>query len=682
MDPCNKTVFNSSDAMVSRITTTSVDGTLLEGYVSHGATALTVAAAAFRDMQAVSITLQLATSLRNFNGSVSRAWFTDPTAPNCLAPAVTLIDTHTFNLVLGYDANAALFRLPSEDYTCAAIFSSDVFQCQMLTLQKFNFTVRVQVLAVAQLPWYVTVASQASNLLVTTVLGGQSLLQQSRTASLMKLASCDYSLVNTYDVFSHPTQVGFGSSPQYYRRGMVTFNFLVIFGMPAMIFVVAVLASYFAAKSEPIERANKTARWFCTLKGPLVFFLLMSLLIDAVVESAVSLVAYPWDTALDEALGVTALLIADVILAVMAASLRQISKSTVAVPVASAAESKSVALLRSIVLPRCRVQLDASAETSPTCIVAFSLLQPLFAEYRVAWFAVVEYAITYLVSVVVGIPRNNSDRCEKLSIALLALYITFLGLLLLIRPHAAPLAMFVSISSEALCLANCILLYTSMSRQSQAISDAMRYVGLASYGIMWLQLAPAFLVIYTQIVLVLLPPLRRCFKKLVTAVARLLANGSTSSEDASSRVGPSLEGDAEMSSEVTDVKFDRLLMFQEHSGVAAHDWLLAFNLDEVPAFGEAYHSRIDQGNDHTARSSNPLASLSKEDIESFVPNKRGGNDDHLEVFVAPLGLEPTVGSPVTGGLPVATVNEVDVDDFIGKLLLDESTTSFHHDHGI
>lgn len=125
---------------------------------------------------------------------------------------------------------------------------------------------------------------------------------------------------------------------------------------------------------------------------------------------------------------------------------------------------------------------------------AFALLETVFGEYRVAWFALIEYALTCGVSAIVGVPRTTQERCQTLAVSVLVLYAVLLLAVGAIRPQTSRLGLVTAVASELFCFVNCVLLYVSLSREDQRIADIMRFVGLASYAVMWLQLAPAALV--------------------------------------------------------------------------------------------------------------------------------------------------------------------------------------------
>jgi hypothetical protein len=295
----------------------------------------------------------------------------------------------------------------------------------------------------------------------------------------------------------------------------------------------------------------RVVRRFVRLRGPVIFFVALSLLMDSVMEAGVSLVAVRWTHPLDVVLGMIGAgamgaLFCGLCVSLMWVLRRRTRVVTVARPAtASRLWDRMTDLL---IAPMGRLELVEAADPavakdavdvmeSPDepdaravgqtagvplhAVFLFSALEPVFGEYTVIWFGCAEYALTLTVSGLVGSPRMSASRCESLAIGMLALYLAFLLLLVVMRPHTTRLGMFISIASETLCFGNCVMLYLSISRGEQGYANAMRYLTMSSYVVMWMQLLPAVIVMTRLFAAHVVPVLRAALLRL----RRLLCSG-------------------------------------------------------------------------------------------------------------------------------------------------------------
>lgn len=144
----------------------------------------------------------------------------------------------------------------------------------------------------------------------------------------------------------------------------------------------------------------------------------------------------------------------------------------------------------------------------------FAFLRPVFRGYTVVWCGCLEYALTLTISGLLGSPRLSIGRCFSFAVVMLVAYFIYVSLLIWMRPCTTPLGNAVAILSEGLCFCNCVLLLVSLALNDQRIADVMRFISIASYAVMWLQVIPAAV----EAVRVMTPILR----KLAVLLRRLL----------------------------------------------------------------------------------------------------------------------------------------------------------------
>jgi hypothetical protein len=184
------------------------------------------------------------TFLRNFYYNTSLDWFPLPKVSNCIASGFELVNETDFVVRVDYNPDVSLEVGVNNDYFCNLTFSTDIFQCQLMTNFTFNFSATILVTgtpAVLSSAGQVSVTVMSS--LVAILSGGAALLQQSRAESLGQLTACQFSLVDQPSAQDCPLQIGFGSELQYYHRGCVIGNIGTIAIFLTVVLIVVVAAS-------------------------------------------------------------------------------------------------------------------------------------------------------------------------------------------------------------------------------------------------------------------------------------------------------------------------------------------------------------------------------------------------------------------------------------------------------
>ncbi|CUE56225.1 transmembrane protein, putative [Bodo saltans] len=243
IDPCNTTFRDDSDSFI-RHATVLTDITQPGSNLHRNETAatfLTIDRVAFATAKSLRVQIGFSTYLRNFYYATNMSWFFVPRVQNCIADQFELVNATDLIVRISYDPDVSLSHTVDGDYACNLTFSTDIFQCQLMTNFTFNFSAAIYV---SGTPSIISPASEAVTKLTSTIVtllsSGAALLQQSRADSLGTLASCQFSLVDQPSVQDSPTQLGFGSELQYYYRGLVVGNIaIIILGFVCLVLMLA-----------------------------------------------------------------------------------------------------------------------------------------------------------------------------------------------------------------------------------------------------------------------------------------------------------------------------------------------------------------------------------------------------------------------------------------------------------
>lgn len=130
---------------------------------------------------------------------------------------------------IDYNPDVSLAVGVNANYFCNVTFSTDIFQCQLMTNFSFNFSAAILVTGTPQV---ISTAAAEAVSLTSTIIGllssGVALLQQARAQNLASLAMCQFSLVDSLGIDQSPLQFGFGSALQFYNRGCVVGNVVLL----------------------------------------------------------------------------------------------------------------------------------------------------------------------------------------------------------------------------------------------------------------------------------------------------------------------------------------------------------------------------------------------------------------------------------------------------------------------
>lgn len=195
-------------------------------------------------VRSLSVRVGFNTYLRNFYYNTSLDWFRSPTATNCFVDSFELVNATDLMMMVRYDSSVSLRTRVTSSYVCNITFSTDIFQCQLMTNLTFNFSAAVLVTGTPKLvsPMAMMLTGLSSSVL-SILSSGDAILQQSRSDSLGELASCQFSLVDRMSPMDNPLQLGFGSELQFYHRGAVVGNIsllaLFFFAVPLVVALVA-----------------------------------------------------------------------------------------------------------------------------------------------------------------------------------------------------------------------------------------------------------------------------------------------------------------------------------------------------------------------------------------------------------------------------------------------------------
>ncbi|CUG93291.1 transmembrane protein, putative [Bodo saltans] len=242
IDPCNTTFRDDSTSFIRRVTLLN---DVAYGVVnSSDATFLVLNRVQLAAMRTMRLQVGFNTYLRNFYYNTSLDWFPLPKVSNCIASGFELVNATDFVVRVDYNPDVSLAVGVNNDYFCNLTFSTDIFQCQLMTNFTFNFSATILVTGT---PAVLSSVSQTSvtvmSALVAFLSGGAALLQQSRAESLGQLTACQFSLVDQPSAQDCPMQIGFGSELQFYYRGCVVGNIGAIAVFLAAVLAVVLVAS-------------------------------------------------------------------------------------------------------------------------------------------------------------------------------------------------------------------------------------------------------------------------------------------------------------------------------------------------------------------------------------------------------------------------------------------------------
>ncbi|CUG07747.1 membrane-associated protein, putative [Bodo saltans] len=271
IDPCNTTFRNDSDSFIRQATVltsiTEHQSPLIRNETS--AIFLTIDRVAFATVKSIRVQIGFNIFIRNFYYDTNMSWFPLPTlTENCIAGEYELVNATDIALTLSYDPDVSLSHNVDQDYLCNVTFSTDIFQCQLVTNFTFNFSATMHVTGT---PAILSPAAEASakltSALITLLSSGAALLQQSRADSLAALASCQFSLITELSVQDSPTQLGFGSEMQYYYRGSIVGNLSIIAGFFVFVLLFSCVAALCCRRNVDVLRDRPEEPPPCDAKG-------------------------------------------------------------------------------------------------------------------------------------------------------------------------------------------------------------------------------------------------------------------------------------------------------------------------------------------------------------------------------------------------------------------------------
>jgi hypothetical protein len=329
VDPCNTTFRANSTDFLAGISVGS-DVQAFSRPDINGVYILTMTRVQFTLLDSFDVDVLFNTMLRNFYYEVGEQWFVQPTAKGCRVTSVTLLNATSLRYRVQYDSNYALQLSVHDDVVCNVTFNTDIFQCQMLTNQTFNFSLAI--LAASVEPWVSGVALQAMSSIATALtaaLGPVSQLSQSRTSAFMTLSSCQFSIVDQIAFPDNFFQLAVGTKENRYYRGTVIGNLLFLCAM-GVLGATAVSAHCYwqrrrnktraSSPTPEIDRVAAPWEWIdsaAVLRFPSVLLIPVTITFDNTATASVSLIVHPRE-AYDFGLGVFGVSVCLVILVLVA----------------------------------------------------------------------------------------------------------------------------------------------------------------------------------------------------------------------------------------------------------------------------------------------------------------------------------------------------------------------------
>ncbi|CUG70831.1 transmembrane protein, putative [Bodo saltans] len=257
IDPCNTTFRDNPTSFVRHIALLNTEqyGTVN----STDSTFLVLNRVELATLRTLRILIGFNTYLRNFYYNTSMSWFPLPQVSNCISSGFELLNATDFIVRIDYNPDVSFSVGLDDDYFCNMTFSTDIFQCQLMTNFTFNFSAAILVTGT---PRVVSAsAAQAIGIassILAIISSGVALLQQARAQNLASLAMCQFSLVDSLGIDQSPLQFGFGSAMQYYNRGCVVGNIALVAAIAALMFLVIMFVSCFVRGNVAVyERDQK-----------------------------------------------------------------------------------------------------------------------------------------------------------------------------------------------------------------------------------------------------------------------------------------------------------------------------------------------------------------------------------------------------------------------------------------
>lgn len=194
----------------------------------------------FTLLDSIQVDVNFNTYLRNFYYEVGQKWFVQPNVQGCRVMIAEPLNATSLRYRVQYDPDVVLRLSVHDNLVCNVTFSTDIFQCQLMTNLTFNFSLAI--LATSMDPWISDGALQAVTsitTILTTAMGAVSMLAQSRAAALMALSTCQFSIVDPIGFPDNIFDLAIGTLENRYYRGTVIGN-LAFIGAVTLLGIIAV----------------------------------------------------------------------------------------------------------------------------------------------------------------------------------------------------------------------------------------------------------------------------------------------------------------------------------------------------------------------------------------------------------------------------------------------------------
>lgn len=195
-------------------------------------------------LNVITVDVHFNTFLRNFYHDVNERWFFQPTYTGCRVVRSAPVNSSSLRFSVQYDPDAVLRLSLRDNLVCNVTFSTDIFQCQLLTNQSFNFSLAI--LAVSMDSWLSTeslVAVSSLTSVLSSAMGAVSVLAQSRAGAIMAMSDCQFSIVDPVEFPDNFFGLGIGHEENHYYRGTVIGN-LALIGALVIVFSTGVTVHY------------------------------------------------------------------------------------------------------------------------------------------------------------------------------------------------------------------------------------------------------------------------------------------------------------------------------------------------------------------------------------------------------------------------------------------------------
>ncbi|CUG93817.1 Hypothetical protein, putative [Bodo saltans] len=143
IDPCNTTFRDNPTSFVRHIALLNTEqyGTVN----STDSTFLVLNRVELAALRTLRIQIGFNTYLRNFYYNTSMSWFPLPQVSNCISSGFELVNATDFIVLIDYNPDVSFSVGLDDDYFCNMTFSTDIFQCQLMTNFTFNFSAAILV---------------------------------------------------------------------------------------------------------------------------------------------------------------------------------------------------------------------------------------------------------------------------------------------------------------------------------------------------------------------------------------------------------------------------------------------------------------------------------------------------------------------------------------------------------